>query len=139
MSPQKVNISQDHAYCRKCEADILDIINFEYAGKTILKPMFREELCKCRHCGTPFVLRYDLFDEDGHVEPRVFTGDVNNPDYDWPDLLSEGQREVIADHLRNCEECQERLETEMLTDAWFASIIHGGKKNAKSHSRHKNS
>lgn len=132
MNPQKVNISQDHAYCQKCHADILDIINFRYGGKIILEPTFREELCECRHCGTPFVIRYDLFDEDGHIEPRVFTGDSNDPEYNWQEKLSENQKEVIACHLRGCKECQERLEAEMLTDAWFASIIHqGGKNHAK--------
>lgn len=128
MSLQKVNISEDHAYCTKCNADILDIINFRFTGKVTLEPTFREELCECLHCGTRFVIHYDLFDKNGHVEPRIFTGDVNDPKYNWQDSLSDEQKTLIADHLHECEECRERLADEMLSDAWFASVIHGGKK-----------
>lgn len=123
MSPQKVNIIDEHAVCIKCKAKIFD--DFKFTGKMILEPTFREELCVCGNCEAEFIIHYDLFDKNGHIEPRIFTGDVNDPKYNWQDSLSDEQKKVIAIHLRGCEECKNRLADEILTDALFASLIHG--------------
>ena len=131
MEPRRISVSDTDAACAKCGVNILDIRNFKYSGKTMMSPEFREELCECRHCGAEFILRYNIFDKNGHIEQRVFTGDINDPEYNWQDSLVEDQKKAIADHLKKCKLCNDRLEDEVLTDAWFASVIHEYKKEKK--------
>lgn len=125
---QKINIAQENAVCIKCKANLLDIRNIRWLQKDVLGPTFREELFQCRSCGSEFVIRYDLFDKEGHVDPRAFTEDINDPSYNWQDNLSPEQKKLVEDHLKECEICRDRLIEENLNDAWFASIIHGDKK-----------
>lgn len=120
---QKVNIATTHAACRYCGTDIMELDHFRYAGKTITGPRFFEELCICLGCNAKFLIHYDLFDQQGHINSRTFTGDVNNPDYNWQDSLTEEQKGLIAEHLRICPTCSDRLSEETLSDAWFAGII----------------
>jgi len=125
---QKVNISDENAFCDKCGTNILDISNFRYAGKTFIGPTYSEELCECRKCGGQFLIRYDFFDKDGHIRAETFSGDWNNAEYNWFDKLSTEQKAVIGDHLRRCPACQDLLDEETLNDAWFANFIHEKKK-----------
>jgi len=122
-SMQKININ-DEATCDHCGARLTGLTEFSYAGDFFAYPDSREEICKCNKCGTKFILHYDLFDKDGHIYARVFTGDINNPSFNWQDSLTEEQKNAIELHLRSCPDCQERLTEEMLSDAWFASIMH---------------
>lgn len=121
---QKINITEAHAACRVCGTDIMELNNFRYAGKTITEPRFFEELCVCLGCNATFLIHYDIFDRAGHINPRTFTGDVNNPDYNWQDSLTDAQKNLIAEHLSFCPVCRDRLSEEILSDAWFAGIIH---------------
>ena len=121
---QKVNIADEQAACSNCGANILDIANFRYAEKCETGPRFREEVNVCKKCGTEFILRYDLFDEEGHIHPRVFSDDPNDPKYNWQDLLTQEQKDTIAAHLKDCQICNDRLTDEQLDNARFASILH---------------
>ena len=121
---QMVNVIKNKERCKRCGTNILDIANFKYSNKFFSTPNYREELCECKNCGTPFILRYNLFDEDGHVYRRVFSGDINNPKYNWQDNLTEEQIKTIAEHLESCQICARRLSEEMLSDAWLASVVH---------------
>ena len=120
---QVVNINQEVAGCSSCGSDLVDIANIEYQGRAESTPTYREELCKCRNCGQLFSLRYDLFDAEGHIYSRVFVEDVNNPNYHWQDLLTDEQKEKIAEHLNNCDVCSNRLDHEILSDAWLKSFM----------------
>jgi len=120
---QKINIADQHASCQVCGADITDINNFHYAGKTNMETLWFEELCVCLNCGTQFLIHYDIFNSDGHINPRTFTGDVNNLEYNWQDNLTDEQKSLIAKHLHECPACCDRLSEEQLLDAWFGSII----------------
>ena len=80
-------------------------------------------------------MRYDLFDGDGHIYPVVFTGDINNPSYNWQDLLTAEQKDEIRRHMEGCRECTDRLSEEMLNDAWFASFMDELRERAKSHTK----
>lgn len=122
---QTVNINNEKAPCIKCGANLVDISNFIFDGKVDTKPTFVEEHCKCKHCGTPFLMHYDLFDVSGHVLSKVFTEDINNVDYNWQDALTEEQRLAVSEHLKHCDVCLDRLSQEMLTDAWLKSLITG--------------
>lgn len=122
---QKINISQKEAFCIKCGANLLDVRNIRWLKKNILKPTFREELFQCRKCNAEFIIHYNLFDKNGHINPRAFTEDINDSSYNWQDNLSSEQKELIEKHLKNCSICCQRFDTENLNDAWFASIIHG--------------
>lgn len=124
---QKVNIAKTRAYCEKCGSNILDITKFHYGGRTRNTSTYREEVCTCNKCGTNFILHYDIFTEKGHINPKIFTGDINDPEYNWQDSLSKTQKEAVATHLKKCTICSEKLHEEILSDAWFASIIHGNK------------
>ena len=126
---QRVNIGKSREGCRKCGTNLLDVSNFRYTEEFVSGPTYREELCICKTCNTPFVLRYELFDKKGHVYSRVFTEDVNDPQHNWQDNLTEEQKKLISEHLETCEVCKDRLSNEILSDAWFGSIIHRGKKH----------
>jgi len=122
-----ININKEKALCSKCGANILDIANVAYDGKARTAPRYREELFHCRECGTKFIMHYDLFDKDGHICPRVFSEDINIPEFKWQDLLVKEQIAEIATHLESCTICQDRLSEELLSDAWMAAVIHGRK------------
>ena len=128
---QVVDINNDHAPCESCGANIVDVANFIYDGEAISEATYREEKCKCRQCGRPFILHYDLFDLDGHIQSRVFSEDINNPSYHWPEILSDSQKQAVADHLKDCKICQDRLDTELLTDAWLKGIMSQLRKTVK--------
>jgi hypothetical protein len=124
MSFHKINIDQEKGTCIICGANILDIANIAYDGEYKMDPRYREELCHCRSCNTKFIIHYDLFDAEGHVCSRVFSEDINNRDFKWQDLLNKEQLDGIAKHLESCDVCKDRLSEEMLSDAWFASVVH---------------
>jgi len=120
---QKININDEEATCAHCKGSLSRLADFAYDGQRTNSPTYTNELCKCRKCGTPFIMHYDLIDADGHIMPQVFTEDVNNPNYNWQDILDEAQKKAISDHLAACEKCQELLNEETLTNAWFAKLI----------------
>jgi hypothetical protein len=120
---QTVDINQDIVSCDKCGANIVDLANFVYEEKSESTAFDRKEFCRCRHCSTPFILHYEIFDPEGHIDPSVFTEDINNPESNWPDNLTEEQKESVSSHLRDCEICVGRLTHELLTDAWLRDFI----------------
>lgn len=126
---QIVNINKDQEFCLNCKTDILDIANFTYELDSKTDPFYFEELCKCKKCNTYFILHYDLFDSKGHIYSRVFTEDINNPNYHWHDILTNEQKTIISDHLKKCPECCDRLDQEILTDAWFKAVLSELKKD----------
>jgi len=127
---QVINIGKEwpKEYCRGCGASILDVANIKYDGKKAEEPRHGEELYKCRKCGANFVIRYEFFDADGHIHPRVFSGDVNDKSFDWQSLLTDVQKGEISKHLESCETCQKRLTEETLNDALFANFLHSMRK-----------
>jgi len=120
---QIVNIDSEAVPCKQCGSNLIDVSNFSYDGHTDTTATVREEHCRCKKCGTPFILHYDLFDSSGHIHSKVFTEDLNNSSYNWQDALTEEQKLAIADHLQSCSICVDRLSHEMLTDAWLKSFI----------------
>lgn len=127
---QRVIIGDETVRCSGCEHSLSFLSDYVYDHDFRCTPTYREELCKCRNCGKQFILHHDLFDENGHIYARVFTGDVNNPNYNWQDLLTNEQRKAISDHLYECKTCQDRLTNEVLTDAWFSSLMNDLRKRA---------
>lgn len=119
-----VNINEEEALCKKCGADIMDIKNIAYDGKYKVDPKYREELCHCKSCNTKFIMHYDIFDKNGHVCSRVFSEDINNPEFHWQDLYTDVQVKGIIAHMVSCKICQDKLSEEILNDAWLASVIH---------------
>jgi hypothetical protein len=120
---QIVDISQDVVKCDVCGANIVDLANFVYEGKSESTAFDQKEFCRCRHCSTPFILHYKMFDSEGHIYPSVFTEDINNPESNWPDNLTAEQKESVSEHLKKCQVCMDRLEHELLTDAWLRDFI----------------
>lgn len=120
---QVVDINKNEAPCAKCGANLIDISNFVYDGKSNARPTYIEELCKCRKCNTQFIMHYDIFDSEGHIYSKIFTEDINNEEYSWQDALTEEQKKKVSEHLKYCNECLDRLSQEMLTDAWLKSFI----------------
>jgi uncharacterized protein with PIN domain len=120
---QKADSNSDETKCSVCGSDINDIANFVYNNVTVSEPTYREELCKCRKCGTLFTMHYDLFDADGHIYSRVFTEDTNDPDYKWSDILSKNQLDMIIKHITKCQICKDRLETQIVNEAWFNDLM----------------
>jgi transcription elongation factor Elf1 len=126
---QIVDINEATVPCVICGSNLIDITNFMYDGQTTSTATYREERCKCKQCGTLFILHYNLFDENGHVYSKVFTEDINNPTYNWQDALTEEQKAKISEHLQHCEICVDRLSHEILTDAWLKGFINDLRKN----------
>lgn len=128
MIMQKVNLIKDsEAVCASCGSNLFDVTKIKYEGESVQMELFTEELFSCRSCGTRFVIRYDIFDNEGHINHQVFTGDVNDHRHHWQDNFSEEQKAVIGDHLKLCQECNNRLAEETLMDGWLGNIIHRGR------------
>ena len=125
---QVINITDDSALCSQCGSDLGELGSFIYDHVTTNTASQKDEQCRCKKCDTPFILHYDFFDSDGHINSFVFTGDVNDPSYNWQDVLTEEQKKEIGTHLLSCPSCAERLDEELITDAWLASLIHSEKK-----------
>ena len=120
---QKININDEKAECVHCKGSLSRLGDFTYAGERVNSPTHTDELCRCKKCSTVFVMHYDLIDADGHIMPQVFVEDVNNSSYNWQDILDENQKKAIAEHLESCKKCQDLLNEELLTNAWFANLI----------------
>jgi hypothetical protein len=120
---QIVDINKDQVPCQGCGVNIVDVANFTFDGEIFSEPRYREEKCKCRNCGASFILHYDLFDVEGHIHSRVFSEDINSPSYHWPEALADNQKQTITGHLKDCKVCQDRLDQEILTDAWLKDIM----------------
>jgi hypothetical protein len=120
--------------CSKCGNNLAGLGNFTYTGFSIDTANKKEEFCKCKKCGKIFILRYEYFNEKGHIKPFIFNGDVNDSTYSWQDQLTTDQRIAITSHIKTCVICTNRMTEEILSDTWFASIIHstGRKRKSKS-------
>lgn len=128
---QVVDINEDIVLCRHCGSNIVDIANYMYDGDKILYASYWEELCVCKECGNNFILQFHIFDKAGHIYSSIFSEDINNPEYQWQEELTDEQKEVIADHIKDCEECRDRLSQEILTDAWLKDFIEALKSKQK--------
>ena len=122
-----INVFSSHATCDVCGSSLLDIKNIKYSGICYNSPTCREEVCICRNCETRFILKYELFTEDGHINRKIFSGDANDLNHNWQDNLTDEQKKTVGEHLKGCPICSENLNEEMLSDAWFSSIVHKGK------------
>jgi len=120
---QVVDINEEIVLCRICGTNIVDIANYIFDNETIAEPYYWEERCTCKGCANNFILRYNVFDKEGHIYSSVFSEDINNPEYNWLDKLSDSQKEVITEHITACEVCRERLSQELLADAWLKELI----------------
>ena len=126
---QIVNImSEESTPCSVCGRNLNELGNFVYLGFTKNSLREKDEQCKCTKCGTEFIMHYDYFDSDGHINSFVFNGDINDPSYNWQDQLTSEQTIEIAEHLTTCNVCSNRLNDEIASDAWLASLLHNYKK-----------
>jgi hypothetical protein len=125
---QIVNLKDDVVHCSVCGTNLAILGTFTHIGVKNNTPNSKDELCQCNKCKNEFVLHYDFFDEEGHVNSFIFGGDINDPEYNWQDQLTLEQKEAIGKHLKTCKICNERLINEVASDAWLASLVHGIKK-----------
>jgi uncharacterized protein with PIN domain len=121
---QIANLNDDLIPCSKCGVNLSVLGSFVHVGVKENTSRKKDEICKCKNCGTEFILHYAFFDEEGHVNSFVFSGDINDPEYNWQDLLTPEQSKAIGEHLKICEICNKRLIDEVASDAWLASLIH---------------
>jgi hypothetical protein len=103
--------------CRNCDQNLTDINNTTYLKQRWGSPKYWDELCQCDDCGNKFILRYELFDKEGHVYLFVFTEDINNPNYNWIDNLNNKQRIAVTRHVEQCSICQKKIEDQLCMDA----------------------
>ena len=123
---QIVKNTDDTAPCSQCRQNLAELGKFTYTGTTVNSVTQKDEECVCKNCEQHFILRYQYFDENGHVNAFVFNGDINDPTYNWQDQLTSEQRKNIGAHLKTCEVCMKKITEEALSDAWLASLIHNG-------------
>ena len=121
--PQIVDINEDIVLCDHCGTNLIDVANYTFDGNTVSESYYWDETCTCKGCNSKFILRYNIFDKEGHIYPSIFSEDINNPEYNWQEILNDIQKEVITEHLTDCEVCRDRLSQEMLSDAWFKDFI----------------
>ena len=126
---QFVNLNDDEAPCSKCGTNLATLGTFRLVEEKESTSREKKELCKCTNCGKDFILHYDLFDKDNHINNFVFGGDVNDPAYNWQDQLTKSQKIEIGEHLKTCTICNGRLINEITSDAWLASLIHGSSRS----------
>jgi len=124
---QIVNISEESVICDKCQSSI-GLGNFTYIKDHSQDARTKQELCSCNNCEAEFILQYDFFNAEGHINPYIFGGDVNDPTYNWQDQLTPDQQKEIGTHLSACSLCSDKLTHEMGIEAWLASMIHSKKK-----------
>lgn len=126
---QIVHIKDKSAVCDTCGIDILDINNFKYLGIVVKHKRYSKELCECLN-HHKFWIRYDIYDDQGHINPEMFTGDPNDTNYTfWQTHFSEEQKKHLLKHFVHCEECRDRFNEETLIDGWFADLIHSLQKD----------
>jgi hypothetical protein len=128
---QIIKIDQKNVACQKCNIDILDISNAEYVGQFEDTPHYRKELYKCRGCQTLFWIQYDLMDVQGHIYQRIFSNDVNDPNYKWQDIWTPEQIKTIEDHLKACQICRDKPDNEMISEARFSDFLNRVRKTRK--------
>lgn len=121
---QIINNTDESAPCSKCGRNLAELGSFTYMGTTINLATQKDEECQCKNCGEHFILCYQYFDKNDHINSFVFNGDINDPSYNWQDQLISEQRESIGAHLKTCEICMKKMINEALSDAWLASFIH---------------
>ena len=114
---QIVKFNGSKGICKHCKTVITDVNNMTYLKIRWGEPKHWDELSKCDKCGHQFLLRHDIFDKKGHILPFVFTGDINNPKYNWTDNLNEKQKLTIAKHIEKCSTCQKLSSEQILSDA----------------------
>ena len=124
---QIANVSEEEVPCSACQNNLIELGHHIFTGKSTNTPTQKDEVCTCKVCGKEFLLHYEFFDKDGHINSFVFNGDVNNPSYNWQDQLTTEQKKAIGEHLNNCVACSDRLEHEIISDAWLASLLHSKK------------
>ena len=125
---QIVNILEETAPCKICGTDLSVLGKFTYLGVANNTARQKDERCKCNTCHTEFITHYDFFDKDGHINNFIFSGDINDPTYNWQDQLTPEQTKEIGEHLLTCKICNDRLNEEVTSDAWLASLLHNYKK-----------
>lgn len=125
---QIVDLNNDQAPCSKCGSNLAILGSFTHCDIKDNTEKIKNEICQCKTCGEKFILQYNFFDITGHINSFVFSGDVNDPTYNWQDQLTDAQKDAIGNHLKNCSVCNHRLNNEITSDAWLASLIHNSKK-----------
>jgi hypothetical protein len=123
---QVVKLNGKKTRCNACGARLTEIGSFKYAGEgsDFNAPKYRLEKNVC-NCGKEFYLRYDFIDRDGHINPAVFNGDINDPTYQWQSLLTEEQLRIVEAHLSSgCQVCMNRNNEIILEDAALGALIH---------------
>lgn len=121
---QMISSTNENSRCRNCGADLSEFGAFKYSGDSFDVPKYRLEKNACIGCGKQFLIRYNLF-ENGHVLQKAFDGDINDATYQWESLWSKEQVETVRKHVADCKECQSKADVAILSDAVFASLIHG--------------
>jgi hypothetical protein len=111
-----------HGRC--CRLNLAELGNFEFVANYSSSERSKEEYCACKRCGEGFLLHYDFFDSEGHIQPFVFGQDINDPMYNWQNALTPEQVATVEQHLKGCNDCSRLLNEEMLSDAWFGAVMH---------------
>ena len=122
---QQVDIGSSEELCKNCNTNLTDISNFIYNGENHSEPDFWQELCKCKKCGTLFVIQYNIFDSGGHIYQRVFAEDMNDTSHSWQEELTDEQKLRVGKHLEGCKICRDRLSDEQLAGAWVKDMFDG--------------
>jgi len=128
---QVVAYDSEYAPCLGCGNDLSELGSFEYAKIELNEDRYRKEFCTCKNCGKVFIIRYDFFDSGGHIQEFVFSEDINNPESNWQDIFTHGQRHAFKEHMKECTMCCSKLDETLLLDSWILDILNTGKQHDK--------
>lgn len=120
---QTVKYNGTKKRCKHCNTDLTDINNSTYLKKRWGNSKYWDELCQCDNCESKFILRHELFDENGHVHLFVFAEDINNSAYNWTDNLNNKQKISVAKHVEQCSICKKKIENQLCMDAELKAIF----------------
>ena len=120
---QVVAYDSEYAPCLECGNDLSELGSFEYAKIELNEDKYKKEFCTCKKCGKVFIIRYDFFNSEGHIQEFVFSEDINNPESNWQDIFTFGQRLAFKEHLKECVVCCSKLDETLLLDSWVLELL----------------
>jgi hypothetical protein len=120
---QVIKIALEPGHGGHCGQDFSELTNTKYTGKEENFPAYKLEHFKCKKCKKPFVVRYDLLDENGHLDDLVFADDPNDPEASLMSYFSNEQKNLVANHLISCEHCRQKRDEAILENALVADFL----------------
>ena len=111
------------------DGEVCIICNRPFILETVkyLKENFEEAIYSdslySHDCGTKFVMRYFILDDEGHINSDIFSEDLRNPKRKWQDYYTKEQLSFIESHLVSCGHCREVADNALIKEVEFNEFV----------------